>query len=141
AWYRFLACVSIGVGAWLDFPPAPILDCVASPQEMSKIGKAGPFLAGPEIAIGEFPAIAVFRDLYGFVPNVFRGQTARPKVIEAEAQALRLLLSTEDHLSRRQKEQILVAVSGANGNNYFVAVHSEILSALGVPLETSDRIA
>jgi RNA polymerase sigma-70 factor (ECF subfamily) len=51
------------------------------------------------------------------------------------------LLFAEEHLTRVQKEQILLVVSAAHRNTYFVAVHSEILSALGVPLETADRIA
>jgi RNA polymerase sigma-70 factor (ECF subfamily) len=62
-------------------------------------------------------------------------------VIQAEANLLDTLLSTEAHLSRRQKEQILLGVSASNRNAYFVAVHSEVLAALGVPLETADRIA
>jgi len=144
AWYWFHACVSIGLGASPDFPPAAIARPVTATHEESNLGpdwKAGPYLSAPELVPDQFPAISVFRDLFGFVPNVFRTQAARPEVIEAEAEALRLVLCAEDDLSRRQKEQILIAVSAANGNSYFVALHSEILSALGVPLETSDRIA
>jgi RNA polymerase sigma-70 factor (ECF subfamily) len=144
AWYRFHACVSIGLGASPDFPPAPIARSVTATHEEFNAGpdlKAGPYFSAPELVPDQFPAISVFRDLFGFVPNVFRTQAARRKVIEAEAAALRLVLCVEDDLSRRQKEQILIAVSAANCNSYFVAVHSEILSTLGVPLETSDRIA
>jgi RNA polymerase sigma-70 factor (ECF subfamily) len=144
AWYRFVACISVGLAVSPDFPPAAIARPVAAAHEEFNLGpnlEAGPYLPAPELIPDQFPAISVFRDLFGFVPNVFRTQAARPKVIEAEAEALRLVLCADDDLSRRQKEQILIAVSAANRNSYFVAVHTEILSALGVPLETSDRIA
>jgi RNA polymerase sigma-70 factor (ECF subfamily) len=144
AWYRFVACISIGIGAAPDFPPAPLARPVTGLHEEFCVGpdlKGGPYILAPELAGDQFPAISIFRDLFGFVPNVFRSQAVRPKVIQAEAEVLGVVLSGEDLLSRRQKEQILIAVSAASGNSYFVVVHSEILSALGVALETSDRIA
>ena len=50
---------------------------------------------------------AFLRNQFGFVPSVFRAQTARPDVLEAEVFAIRCILLSEEALSRRQKERIL----------------------------------
>jgi hypothetical protein len=108
AWYHFVACISIGLAVSPDFPPATIARSVMATHEEFNAEpdlKAGPYLPAPELVPDQFPAISVFRDLFGFVPNIFRSQAARPKVIGAEAEALRLVLGAEDDLSRRQKEQ------------------------------------
>ena len=86
-------------------------------------------------------AFAFFEDQFGFVPSVFRAQTLRPEVLQAEAGMVESVLLTSDALSRVQKEYILLAVSAANLNAYFVTLHSEILKALGVAEEVSDQIA
>jgi RNA polymerase sigma-70 factor (ECF subfamily) len=88
-----------------------------------------------------FPPFAFFREKFGFIPNIFRAQTLRPDFVEAEARMVDSVLLTEDVLSRARKEFILLVVSAANLNTYCVAVHSEMLQALGVPAERSDRIA
>ena len=144
AWARFEACVAAGIGASPDFPPISIPPGAAFAPPAAGDGRdmqPGPYLAAPELNPDRFAPFAVLREHLGFVPNVFRAQGGSPKAIEAEVGALRLLLFAEEHLSRVQKEQILLVVSAAHRNTYFVAVHSEILSALGVPLETADRIA
>ncbi len=101
----------------------------------------GPYLVAAELNPDRFAPFALLREHLGFVPNVFRAQGGRPKTIEAEVSAMRLLLFAEEHLTRVQKEQILLVVSATHGNIYFVAVHSEILASLGVPPDVSDRIA
>ena len=144
AWCRCLGTISAGLGTPPDFPPLPILQRATMTSDTSDIGPnagAGPHLPAPEVNPEQFPAVLIFRDIFGFIPNVFRSQAGCPGVIQAEAELLDALLSTEAHLSRRQKERILVAVSAANRNGYFVAVHSEMLTTLGVPLETADQIA
>src|SRR5262249_16004146 len=67
--------------------------------------------------------------------------TVRPDVVEAEANMVRTVLLTEAVLSRVQKEYILLVISAANLNTYCVAVHCEMLRALGVPPDESDQIA
>ena len=144
AWYRFVGCISAGLGTPPDFPPVPISNRRPTTADASDIGPnagAGPYLPLPELVLDQFSAASSLRDLFGFIPNVFRSQAGCPDVIQAEANLLDTLLSTEAHLSRRQKEQILLRVSASNCNAYFVAIHSEVLAALGVPLETVDRIA
>src|SRR5258708_18641812 len=64
----------------------------------------------------------------------------RPDVVEAESQTLAQILMPEDLLSRVAKEHIILIISAANLNTYFVAVHSQILTTLGVRLEDSNQI-
>jgi RNA polymerase sigma-70 factor (ECF subfamily) len=143
AWAKFEFCIAAGVGASPDFPP------ISNPQrgefapQVAGAGRnieAGPYLTAPELDPDRFAPFAVLREHLGFIPNVFRAQSRRPKVIEAEVCAILLLLLAEEHLTHIQKEQILLVVSAANHNTYFVTAHSEILAALGVPPETADRI-
>lgn len=88
-----------------------------------------------------FPPFAFFRDRFGFVPNIFRAQTLRPDVVEAEAAVVDAILLNQELLSRVQKESILLVVSAANLNSYCVAVHCELLKGLGVPLEWAEAVA
>src|SRR5262249_44965612 len=108
AWHRFLACISAGLGTPPDFPPVPLFHRRPAKADASDIGPyigGGPYLPLPERVPDEFPA-SIFRDLFGFIPNVFRSQAACPGVIQAEVKLLDALLATEAHLSRQQKEQI-----------------------------------
>jgi RNA polymerase sigma-70 factor (ECF subfamily) len=82
-----------------------------------------------------------FRNEYGFVPNLYRVQNVRPDLVEAEAQALAGILLPEEFLSRIQKEYIVLVVSAANLNTYYVAMRGQILNTLGAAsLEESDQI-
>jgi RNA polymerase sigma-70 factor (ECF subfamily) len=141
AWAKFELCITAGTGAAPDFPPISIPREFA-PEAVSAgcSTEAGPYLTGPELDQVQFAPFAVLREHLGFVPNVFRAQSGRPEAIEAEVDAIRLLLFGEEHLTHTQKEQILLVVSAANRNTYFVAVHTEILAAVGVPPETADRL-
>jgi len=90
----------------------------------------------PDPALLEF-----FKENFGFVPNVFRAQTLRPEILEREAKVMEAFLTKPGALSRKQKEAILIAVSAANRNTYYVTVHSQILQILGVSAEQSNQIA
>jgi RNA polymerase sigma-70 factor (ECF subfamily) len=110
------------------------------PQPFERIESPGPYLPShPHIAV-DFPPYAYLREQLGFIPNFFLAQDLRPDLVEAEVYAFERILFPEDFLSRVQKENILLVISAANLNTYFVAVHSQILSALGVPEEDSDQI-
>jgi RNA polymerase sigma-70 factor (ECF subfamily) len=144
AWAKFESCVAAGVGASPDFPPISIPQRGAFVPQAASAGQnivPGPYLAATELNPDRFAPFAVLREHLGFIPNVFRAQGGRPKSIEAEVDAIRLLLFAEEHLTRIQKEQILLVVSALNRNIYFVAVHSEILAALGVSPDAANRIA
>jgi RNA polymerase sigma-70 factor, ECF subfamily len=140
---KFLCTLSFGLGSPKDLPPAgsiPEPERTADSPDTAA-GAVGPHLAYPEIAESDFLPFQLFRKKFGFVPNLFRAQTLRPDVLEAESQAVRDILFTNDVLKRVQKEFILLVVSAASGNSCLVAVHSEVLRNLGVEPETSDQIA
>jgi RNA polymerase sigma-70 factor (ECF subfamily) len=138
AWGNFLCSLSIGLGASPDFTPVtlPSISPFVPPARLaSPSAPAGPYLEAPELDPGNFPPFAFFHEQFGFIPNVFRALSLRPDVIEALAVGVRVMLLAEDHLTRLQKERILLEVSAANRNTYFVAVHSEIAGALGMSPE------
>ena len=141
AWANFLSTLSIGVGATPDFEPVPLSAAAPFDRFDPDSDRDGPYLKGPDLRADAFAPFAFLRARFGFIPNVFRVQSLRPDVIEAEVEAIRLVLLTEDHLTRLQKELILLVVSAANRNTYFVAVHSEIVSTLGIPPDHTDKIA
>ncbi len=147
----FLCTLSVGVGAVPDFEPrrvpprrdrpAPVTDSEAPPPAPHGPGTAGPYLCAADLSAETFQPFAFFLDRFGFIPNIFRAQTLRPDVVEAEAHAVGTILLTDDILSRVRKEYILLVISAANLNTYCVAVHCEMLRALGVSADRSDRIA
>ncbi len=142
---NFLCTLSTGVGAVPDFEPRQIpTDVLSSPGMYPSNGaeeSSGPYLKAIQRSPDEFAPFAFFREKFGFIPNIFRAQTLRPDVVEAEASAIREVLLTEQFLTRVQKESILLVISAANLNTYCVAVHCEMLRAMGISMEDSDQIA
>jgi RNA polymerase sigma-70 factor (ECF subfamily) len=122
------------VGTALDVPPAE------HAEPVHFVDTPGPYLRAVPRRANEFPPFAFLQERFGFIPNIFRAQTLRPDIIEAEVNALDTILLSEDGLSRIQKENILLVTSAANLNTYCVAVHSEILSVLGVAPDDADQI-
>jgi len=86
-------------------------------------------------------SLTVFKQHFGFVPRVFKAQMGRPDLVESQAKLIETLLFGKGSLTRIQKEFILLAVSGANQNSYFPAVHSRTLQFLGVDPEKTQQIA
>lgn len=86
-------------------------------------------------------SLVIFKKHFGFVPKVFRAQMARTDLVECEAKLIEALLFTTHSLTRIQKEVILLAVSAANLNTYFVGLQTQVLQLLGKKPEESDRIA
>jgi RNA polymerase sigma-70 factor (ECF subfamily) len=117
---------------------------IAEFTELSDVPKwhetRGPYLVAEPLPTRDLPQYLFFREQFGFVPNLYRDQVLRPDAVQAEIQALERILLPEDHLSRPQKENILLVISAANRNAYCVAVHTQVLSALGVPPEVSDQV-
>jgi RNA polymerase sigma-70 factor, ECF subfamily len=142
---HFLCTLSAGLDVKADFRPPP--ETSSSQRRLSardatrSASRQRPYLPGVTHDAQEFSPFEFFQEQFGFVPNLFRAQTLRPDVIEAEAFMLRTVLLTEDALSRLQKEFILLVVSAQNLNTYCVAVHSEMLRHLSVSEDTSDQIA
>jgi hypothetical protein len=54
-----------------------------------------------EVALGpSFQPFVSFREQFGYVPNLFRGQTLLPRVIEGEAALIDAVLFKKRNLSR-----------------------------------------
>ena len=147
---QFLCTLSTGLGVRPDdeprmtFPTDETLAAWtrhATPPVAPEGGGGMPFLHAEPKDPAPFAPFKFFLERFGFVPNLFRAQTLRADVLEAEAFAVGTVLLTENLLTRKQKESIFLVVSAANLNTYCVAVHCEFLRALGVPVESSDQIA
>jgi len=145
---NFLCSLSTGLGVVPDFAPWQFGDASNGGAEASSTSsefeipdKSCLYLRAIDRSPTDFAPFAFFQEKFGFIPNIFRAQTLRPDVVEAEANAVGTILLTQDVLSRFQKECILLVVSALNLNTYCVAVHCEMLRNLGVPPEKSDQIA
>ena len=86
------------------------------------------------------PEASKLSQLYGFVPQMFRLQGGIPHVVGPQANLLEALLADETHLSRAQKERILLASSAARRSSYGVALHEEMLKLHGVSESEIGRI-
>jgi RNA polymerase sigma-70 factor, ECF subfamily len=116
-----------------EFPPIP--------EHFDWVETQGPYLGSQSRAADNYQPYTFFREEYGFLPNLYRVQNVRPDLVDAEVQALARILLPEDFLSRIQKEYVLLALSAANLNTYYVAMRGQILSTLsGASLEETDQI-
>jgi RNA polymerase sigma-70 factor (ECF subfamily) len=107
-----LCRLATGVGAVPDFAPPAVLLPVQNPSASSDpypaLGETSRFyLRAPVLDVGDFAPFAFLQDQFGSVPEVFRAQTLKPVVLEAEARAIRSVLVPEGALTRVQKERIL----------------------------------
>jgi alkylhydroperoxidase family enzyme len=123
-----------GVGS---LAPGELLD-VPEPPDWPKA--SGARLGMPANLVPDAPAFAVLRDQFGFVPSLYRLQSAGPELLDAEVGLLESVLFLDVGLNRVQKECLLLAISAANLNTYCATLHSQVLSILGFSLEESDRI-
>ncbi len=96
----------------------------------------------PEPAeISGSPSASKLQNLFGFVPRFFRMQANLSGILESQADLLDAVLGEEGHLTREQKESILLAVSAANGSSYGVALHAQMLQLLGKSEREIDAIS
>jgi RNA polymerase sigma-70 factor (ECF subfamily) len=86
-------------------------------------------------------SLSALKRNFGLAPKVYRAQLLRPDLVDAQVHLLDRLLFTNGTLSRLQKEFILLAVSAANNNSYFPALHCQTLQFLGVRPEQSQQVA
>jgi uncharacterized peroxidase-related enzyme len=89
----------------------------------------------------DFPTLQLIKDDYGFIPNFFRAQTARPDLLEAEVQLVDAILIKESALTRQQKEHIFLVCSAANLSTYCVTAHCEIVRMLKLAGPEPEQIA
>src|SRR5271165_5777531 len=89
----------------------------------------------------DFPAFAMMREQFGFLPNLFRAQVSRPDLINAEAALSAGLQITEGALTRKQKEYVFLVASAANLSTYCVTAHCEIVRMLKIEGPEPEQIA
>ena len=89
----------------------------------------------------DFPTLKVIKEDYGFIPNYFKAQTARPDLIDAQVQLIDALLIKEGALSRQLKEYVFLVCSAANLSTYCVTAHCEIVRMLKIEGPEPEQIA
>jgi len=131
---QLLCTLAEALNPELDFDPPATVDPLSLPGQQldSKTDVSPCFNAAPRRGF-DFAPYATLRDNLGFIPNLFHAQGSRPDVIEAEVNAFEQIVVPEEHLSRTQKETILLLIAAANANTYCVALQSQVLAALGIP--------
>jgi uncharacterized peroxidase-related enzyme len=88
-----------------------------------------------------FAPYAGAQEMFGFIPNLFRAQSLRPDLIEAESALVWTILLKEKALARAQKEYIFLVCSAANLSTYCVTAHCEIVRGLGLSGPRPEQIA
>lgn len=89
----------------------------------------------------DFPTLKLIKEDYGFIPNYFKAQTARPDLIDAQVQLVDALLIKEGALSRQLKEYVFLVCSAANLSTYCVTAHCEIIRMLKIEGPEPEQIA
>jgi RNA polymerase sigma-70 factor, ECF subfamily len=115
----------------------PLLFTDMSPEHSAQI----PYIEMPSIESDDLKrSFATLREQYGFVPNLFRIQGYCPEFVSAQVKILEALLFGEDHLSRVQKELVVLHVAALNLNTYQVTMQLKILSLFGIGAGECDQI-
>jgi uncharacterized peroxidase-related enzyme len=89
----------------------------------------------------DFPTLKLIKEDYGFIPNYFKAQTARPDLIDAQVQLVDAILLKEGALSRQLKEYVFLVCSAANLSTYCVTAHCEIIRMLKIEGPQPEQIA
>jgi RNA polymerase sigma-70 factor, ECF subfamily len=88
----------------------------------------------------ESDPFVVFRQAFGFIPNLLRAQTALPRVVAAQAKLEEAVCLRDGAISRVQKERILFCIAADRRDNYWVALDIDQLTSLGVPESQIDNL-
>jgi len=88
-----------------------------------------------------FPPFAQIKAAYGFIPNLFKAQTLRPDIIQANLALGNLILRQPGALCRKDKEYIFLVCSAANLSTYCVTAHCEIIKMLKLEGPEPEEIA
>lgn len=89
----------------------------------------------------DFPTLKLIKADYGFIPNYFKAQTARPDLIDAQVELVEATLLKEGALSRQLKEYVFLVCSAANLSTYCVTAHCEIIRMLKIAGPEPEQIA
>jgi RNA polymerase sigma-70 factor (ECF subfamily) len=87
-----------------------------------------------------FPCFALFRNQFGYIPNVFLAQSSAPELVMAQAELIANILLSQGSLSRVQKETVALLFAGMRQNEYCATLHYRNLQAAGISRETLDKI-
>jgi RNA polymerase sigma-70 factor, ECF subfamily len=88
----------------------------------------------------ESDPFVMFRQAFGFIPNLLRAQTALPRVVAAQAKLEEAVRLRDGAISRLQKERILLCIAADRRDNYWVALDTDQLTSLGVPESQIDNL-
>ena len=105
-----------------------------------KADGVGMSLEGEALLEQESDPFVVFREAFGFIPNLLRAQTALPRVIAAHAKLEEAACLRDCAISRVHKEQILLCIAADRRDNYWVALDTELLTSLGVQESHIDNL-
>jgi RNA polymerase sigma-70 factor, ECF subfamily len=131
---QLLCTLSEALDPELEFEPRTALDPLQLPEPaLDANTNVRPYLTESPRRSFDFAPYATLRDTIGFIPSLFHAQGSRPDVIEAEVNTIEQIIVPEEHLSRTQKEAILLVLAAASANTYCVALQTQVLSALGTP--------
>lgn len=88
-----------------------------------------------------YPLFAAIKQKYGFIPKLYRAQSMRPDLLEAQAQLVNAVVVKEGALSRKHKEYIFLVCSAANLSTYCVTAHCEMIRLMGIEGPEPEQIA
>lgn len=75
----------------------------------------------------------VFREAFGFIPNLLREQSSLPRVIAAHARLEEAVSFRDGAIPRVHKERILLSIAADRRDTYWITLGAERLTSLAVP--------
>ncbi len=99
------------------------------------------YIKEPPFNEDDHPTLKLIKEDYGFIPNFFKAQTARPDLLAAEVGFIDAILIKPGALTRQQKEHIFLVCSAANLSTYCVTAHCEIIRMLKLAGPEPEQIA
>src|SRR3954449_12390647 len=107
---RFFRALRIGLG--VDIEPAcakPFLINRSEESPPEHVPSERPYLpTSPKESDALRSSFSLLREQFGFVPNLFRIQSVCPGIAKTEVDMLDAVLFAEEHLTRLDKEQIIL---------------------------------
>lgn len=88
----------------------------------------------------ESDPFVVFREAFGFVPNLLRAQGALPRLVAAHTKLEKAVGLRDGAISRIHKERIHFSIAADRRDNYWVTLGAELLASLGVPESHIDNL-
>ena len=80
----------------------------------------------------EFDPLGVFREAFGFIPQLVGPQSPLPRVMAAHAKLEEAVCLRDGSIPRVHKERILLSIAADRRDKYWVALDTELLTSLGM---------